>query len=182
MLLTKSTFVALVGAVAVAAEVPSPSFPGRIGAGPSGKSVYMADDFTISNGGSFTLVPTVTTHAGIQTTTKIGDAEPNMPDHTPHPSWILTGTATANRDSLVNSKNVSKTASVTGSFIRLPIMPIVTANGTVTKPTGTATPGNGTNHTTSATPTLMPNSLGSAFSPYAVTYLAFMAGFLAMAL
>ncbi|CUS12781.1 unnamed protein product [Tuber aestivum] len=182
MFFSKSILVALISVAAVAARVPSPSFPDLIGS----KSVYITDDSTLSGGSSFTPAPTVTTATIIQTTENLGDAGPIMPAHTPHPTYInssviLTGTVTGTMGSPGNSKNISKTMSITGSSTRFPLMPIVTVNGT--KPTGTATPSNGTNRTTtSATLTPIPTSLGLTVTPYGAAFLAFLVGFVVMGL
>ena len=71
--------------------------------------------------------------------------------------------------------------SVGESVTSFSIVPIVTANVTITKPIGTATPGNGTNRTTSAILT-QPTSLGSAITPYGAAFLVVLVGLVAMGL
>ncbi|KAG0125379.1 hypothetical protein HOY82DRAFT_631582 [Tuber indicum] len=204
MFFSRSTFVALIGAIAVAAEFSSSAFPEWTGTRQSSKSVSGTGYLTTSGNSRFTLTPTVATHPNVQTAThpqaqaathpqvqtathpqvqtathpqvqtamKYG--EPIMRDRVPHPSFTLTLTSSR------GSKNVSRTMSLNRTSTRFPVAPIITGNATSTRPTGTATPSNGTNRTTSGTATRMPSSLGSTITPYGTAFLAIMIGFFAM--
>ncbi|KAG0634373.1 hypothetical protein HOY80DRAFT_1140707 [Tuber brumale] len=181
MIFSGSIFIALIGAIAAATEVPSSTLPDQTGTRQSSKSVVMTNYLTTSGGSRFTSTPTVINHGKAETAIKYG--EPIMPDQVPHPPYTnssLTLTPTGSRSSPGNPKNVSKTMSINGTFTRFPIAPIVTGNATATKPTGTATPSNGTNRTTSGIPPRTSTSLGATIAPYGVAVLAMMIGFVAM--